>query len=209
MKRHTVRERLLQGSRADIVRHLRQGPRSVNELAGVLGVTDNAVRAQLTKLSADGLVATVGQRPATRRPEQLYALTPEAEDLFPKAYDVLLEEFLDVLERRTDAAEVSEALEEVGNRIGTRFRKNGARTREERIRHALQVIEDLGGAAELNEADGCLAILGLSCPVAAVAKGRPAVCHMVEVLLSSATGLTIRAKCEQGNGHVRCTFDVA
>ena len=62
--------------------------------------------------------------------------------------------------------------------------------------------------AELDEENGGLAIQGLSYPVATVAKGRPAVCHMMEVLLSSATGLTVRAACENDRDHVRCIFEV-
>src|SRR5215813_4960387 len=78
-------ERFWASTRGRIVLLLRRGSRTVNELAGALGLTDNAVRTHLTALERDGLVQTSGTRPSPRKPTLTYALTPEAEQqLFPK-----------------------------------------------------------------------------------------------------------------------------
>src|SRR5215210_96093 len=91
---------------------LRRSGRTVDELAGELGLTDNGVRAHLATLERDGVVR---QRGSVRRgsgggkPAYLYELTPEAEDLFPKAYEPVLRRLLNVLAEQLESDE-SEAL---------------------------------------------------------------------------------------------------
>ena len=49
-------------TRGRIVALLRRGRRSVDELAVDLGITDNAVRAQLSSLARDGVIVDMGAR---------------------------------------------------------------------------------------------------------------------------------------------------
>src|SRR5689334_12125178 len=89
-------------NRGRIIQHLRRGPRSVNELAAALGITDNAVRAQLAHLQKQSLVIEAGTRPSARKPESLYEITPEAERVFQKAYAPILATSLAALQSRLD-----------------------------------------------------------------------------------------------------------
>src|ERR671923_249009 len=91
-------QRFWASTRGRLILLLRRGSRTVNELAGALGLTDNAVRTHLTTLERDGLVYPSGTRPGTRKPNITYDLTPEAEQqLFPKMYGPILRQFLDEL----------------------------------------------------------------------------------------------------------------
>src|SRR5215210_6570710 len=96
---------------------LRRSGRTVEELARPLGLTDNGVRAHLAMLERDGLVR---QRGSVRRgsgggkPAYVYELTPEAEDLFPKAYEPVLRRLLDVLSERLGPEESEALLRSVG-----------------------------------------------------------------------------------------------
>src|SRR5919197_4867912 len=96
-------QRFWASTRGRIVLLLRRGSRTVNELAAALGLTDNAVRTQLTALERDGLVHASGTRPGTRKPNITYGLTPEAGRLFPKMYGPVLRQLLDVLAERLPA----------------------------------------------------------------------------------------------------------
>src|SRR5215212_6909899 len=91
-------QRFLSSTRGHIVTLLRGAVRTVNELAAALNLTDNAVRVHLTSLERDGLVQQKGMRPGLRKPHYAYELTPDAEQLFPKAYDILLNQLLTVLQ---------------------------------------------------------------------------------------------------------------
>ena len=86
--------RFLSSTRGQVVQLLRRGEATVNELAEALNLTDNAVRSHLLTLERDGLVRQSGKRTATRKPEVLFSLTPEAGQLFPKAYDLLFNQLL-------------------------------------------------------------------------------------------------------------------
>src|SRR5947207_9703432 len=90
MQRTGWNKRLLASTRGKILVLLRAENRTVNELAAALNLTDNAVRAHLVKLERDGLVQQRGMRRGTRKPHVTYALSAEAESIFPKAYGLLL-----------------------------------------------------------------------------------------------------------------------
>ena len=82
-------DRFWTSTRGRIILLLRRESRTVNELAEALGLTDNAVRAQLTALERDGLVRQSGTRPGKRKPNVVYDLTAKAEHLFPKVMTLL------------------------------------------------------------------------------------------------------------------------
>src|SRR5690242_18826132 len=73
--------RFLPSPRGRIVARLRGGDATVEELAAHLGVTDNAVRAQLAALERDGIVRHEGLRRGTRKPSHLYRLAASVEPL--------------------------------------------------------------------------------------------------------------------------------
>src|SRR5258708_7180515 len=100
MKRSGWRQRLLKSTRGQILALLRTENRTVNELAAILNLTDNAVRAHLLSLERDGLAHQHGTRPGTRKPHAAYALSSEAEQFFPKAYGPLLNHFVTVISNR-------------------------------------------------------------------------------------------------------------
>ncbi len=100
MKETKLGARFFESTRGRIVRLLRGTTRTVNELAVEVGLTDNAVRANLLTLERDGLVRQSGVQRGYRKPHFAYELTPEAEHLFPKSYDALLNVLLSVLKER-------------------------------------------------------------------------------------------------------------
>ena len=73
-----MNNRLLASTSGKIVRLLRRAKQSVNELADALGVTGNAVRANLARLERAGLIRQAGVRPSFRKPESIYDITPAA-----------------------------------------------------------------------------------------------------------------------------------
>src|SRR5437588_5070051 len=93
-------QRFLTSTRGKIITLLRRASRTVDELTQALSLTDNAVRAHLAALERDGIVQQRGVRRGGGKPSSVYDLTPEAEQLFPKAYDPVLQHVLEVLSER-------------------------------------------------------------------------------------------------------------
>jgi predicted ArsR family transcriptional regulator len=180
----------------------------VNELAAALELTDNAVRAHLATLDRDGLVVEAGKRPGVRKPETLYALTPEAEQLFPKAYHLLLNRLLDTLSSRLPSEDMASILLEVGRRLApAQPAPSGPESLHRRAEGAVAALHGLGGLADLQETDGLLVIRGYSCPLAAVVEHHPEVCRLAEALLTEIVGRPVEETCDR-SGAPRCGFRI-
>src|SRR4051812_35936749 len=117
MKDSAWRKRLLQSTRGKILGFLRSGERTVNDLAADLELTDNAVRAHLASLERDGLIHQVGTQAGFRKPHALYALTPDAEQFFPKSYGPLLSLVLDVIGKKLSVRDFRSAMRSVGKTV--------------------------------------------------------------------------------------------
>jgi predicted ArsR family transcriptional regulator len=203
-------EKFFESTRGQIVTLLRRSNRTVEDLARALDLTDNGVRAHLAVLERDGIVR---QRGSVRRssgggkPAYVYELTREAEDLFPKAYEPTLSRLLDVLSERLGPEESEALLRSVGRRLAEEHatRADGAHAR---LETAVEVLNELGGLAELEERDGAVVIRGYSCPLAGVTPDHPEVCRMAEALVAEVAGVSVREHCDRGE-RPRCCFEIA
>lgn len=199
-------ERFFESTRGRIITLLRGERRTVDELAGELGLTDNAIRTHLVALERDGVVAQGEPRRGSGKPSFTYELTPEAERLFPKAYGVLLQQLLEVLGERLPREVVADALRQVGSRLAA-ANDTGAKALPQRLEVALAILGNLGGLAKAEASEGGVLIKGYSCPLAAAVEGSPDACLLAETLLSDLIGVPVRQVCDQGPPP-RCRFEV-
>lgn len=188
-------DRFFSSTRGQIVQLLRREERTVRELAEALDLTKNAIRSQLTKLERDDLVQPVGKRPRVRKPETVYGLTEEAEQIFPRAYDVLLGELIAVLEEH-DAVDSETLLQTVGNRLAVQLNGTPTGSPEDRVAEARSVLEELGGLPEMERQNGSIVLRGHSCPFRAVVERHEAVCEMAAALLAKMTELPVQRACQ-------------
>lgn len=196
-------------TRGHIVGLLRRAQQTVDDLAAVLHLTDNAVRAHLLRLERDGLVRQRGVRRGERRPSLMYELTPEAERLFPKAYAPALARLLEVLGEHSSPEQVRELAAESGRRlaVGRPLAAGGPR---DRLQAAGDVLSSLGGLAEVqSDANGRLQLVGFSCPLGELVTDHPELCALAEALVSEVSGLAARETCERVPGQPpRCRFEI-
>lgn len=205
MKRTKLDKRFFDSTRGRIVALLRGNTKTVNQLAEELQLTDNAVRAHLLSLERDGLIKQSGLQRGTRKPHFSYELTGEAEHLFPKAYDALLNELITVLKGRLSSKVLKDVLREVGRSLARN--QNSAGDRKSRIENALAALESMGGSAGLVEDEGKVFIRSGSCPLSAAVVEHPEVCQLAESLLSEIIGTKVQENCDR-EGSPRCSFEV-
>ena len=202
------RTRLLESTRGRILDLLRARDQTVNDLAAALSLTDNAVRAHLLSLERDGLVRQSGVRPGFRKPHATYALTPDAEQIFPKAYGVLLDLILIVISKQLSPKELRAAMREVGRRVADKhLLAVKGRSRKQRIEAALRILKDLGGSATFEQSEGKHFICGNGCPLAAATSRHPEACLIAESLLSQLIGAPVKEHCIHG-GTPSCRFEI-
>jgi len=208
MKKTKLDERFFDSTRGRIVNLLRGRQGTVNELAEKLELTDNAVRAHLLSLERDGLVRQSGVQRGPRKPHFSYELTPEAEHLFPKAYDVLLNQLITALKGRLSPAALEEVLREVGRSLASGQDTDGRPAElEVRVQRALDVLTALGGAPSVEREGGHLLIRSTACPLAAAVAEHPEVCGLAETLVAEILGRPVREHCDRG-GTPKCCFDL-
>jgi len=135
-------------------------------------------------------------------------LTEEAESLFPKAYDTLLNQLIAVLKGRLTPLALEEVLREVGRSLaGAQAASQMNGDMGSRIGRALAALEAIGGAARVEKENEKLVICSESCPLATAVSEHPEVCRLAETLLSEIIGVEVREHCDR-EGTPRCRFEV-
>ncbi len=200
-------QRFFESTRGRIVTILRSATCSVEELAEQLDLTDNAVRAHLITLERDGLVGQSGVRRGTRKPHFTYSLTPEAERLFPKAYDALLNQLILVLKNRLTQEEVEELLREVGRNVAAGAPPDQQDDLESRVQLAVKVLAAIGGAAQVERHGDKMVINSGGCPLAAAVAVHPEVCRLAETLVAEIVKAPVEENCNR-QGTPRCRFEI-
>ena len=204
----TFDKRFFESTRGQIVTILRGAPGTVDELAQKLGLTDNAVRAHLSTLERDGLVRQSGLRRGPRKPHFTYVLTDEADKLFPKAYDALLNQLIAVLKTRLSPPEIEAALREVGRAMAANAPPGNGTTLESRVQNALKVLEAIGGSAEVVKHEDKLVIEANGCPLAAAVMVHPEVCGLAEALVAEVVKGPVQERCDR-TGRPKCRFEIS
>ncbi len=199
-------KRFFESTRGRIVTLLRASACTVDELASQLELTDNAVRAHLLTLERDGLVRQSGVRRGSRKPHFTYSLTPEAERLFPKAYDALLNQLIIVLKGRLPDEELEGVLREVGQSMAAGAHSAGEDL-QSRVRGALKVLEGIGGAAAAEREGDKVVIRSDGCPLAEAVSVHPEVCRLAESLVSEIVKAPVTERCDR-EGAPRCRFEI-
>jgi predicted ArsR family transcriptional regulator len=196
-----------QNTRGRLIALLRRSPHTVEELATALGVTDNAVRAQLVTLERDGMVRQHGLRRGSGKPSFSYALRSDFEPLLSKAYIPMLVRLLRGMGERLPASQMTDLLNEVGQAWAGELPRLSGDLRS-RVVAASNLLNDLGGVTEIEQDHRCLVIRGYSCPLALAVRENRGVCVAVQALLSRYLGENVVEHCDREGERVQCRFEV-
>lgn len=208
MKTTKLDERFFESTRGRVIELLRAKSGTVKELAENLELTDNAVRAHLLSLERDGLIRQSGTQKGPRKPHYSYELTPDAEKLFPKAYDALLNQLLTALKGRLPPDALEDVLREVGRSWAARHSSDQSTADPEaRLQSALDVLKAIGGSPRVEREDGKIFIRSVACPLSAAVAEHPEVCELAEALVAEIVGVTVREQCDRG-ASPKCCFEL-
>ena len=195
-------------TRGRLIALIRRGVCTIEELAAELGVTDNAVRAQIVTLEDAGIVGAAGTRrgPGAGKPATLYHITPTGEAMLSSAYAPVLTALLQSLADRLAPDEFTEILRDTGSRLVPQaFIASGSV--ETRVRAAAAVLVALGAEIDVERTGGGFRLRGYACPLSSAVRAEPDACRVVEQLVSTLVGLPVREHCDRTNG-ARCCFEV-
>src|SRR6476469_7120910 len=200
-------QRFMGETRVEMLRLLRRSRQTITSLADARRLTDNAGRTHVAVLEREGVVEHVGtQRDTGGKPARVYDLTSEGEELFPKAYALVLGGLVEENARSEGEGRAVGLLRAVGRRIGEGVPAPDGT--EARAKAAAAALRSLGGDLEVAPADGGWQLKGYGCPLSAVTAGRPEVCALAQALVEEITGRPVTERCDRG-ARPRCGFHVA
>jgi predicted ArsR family transcriptional regulator len=204
-----LNRQLLDTTRGRIVALLQKGPLAVDDIAGHVELTRNAVRSHITAMERDGVIQRVGRRPGTTRPFQTYELTREVDQLLSRAYIPFLGQLIESLAGALSPDQVDLLAREVGRGLAHQMLR-GRRltgTLESNVRAASALLNEELGAITHVESNGHYVIRGAGCPLSAVTGKHPDVCRSMETLVSEIVGTPVRECCDRAN-RPKCCFEI-
>lgn len=194
------------GTHNRIIQLLRKHRCTVEDLAKELGITDNAIRAQVALLRREGLVEPVGEIKGTRKPALIYGPTRDVDLYFSKAYPSVLANLVDVLADQMSRKEFRAVMKKLGQKIAS-SRPRPAGNLRNRVEGAVKFYEALGGLADIEEEGEKLIIKGHGCPLAEAVSAHAGICIAIESLMSELIGVPVHQRCESGE-KPSCRFEV-
>ena len=195
------------GTRERIIDLMLKGHQTVEELAGLLGITRNAVRSQIALLRREGIVEVKGEVKGSRRPAAVFGVRAEADVGSSQAYPAVLSQLVRVLSDGVPARKFESIMKQVGKGLAAAVPPPRGSARE-RIAGAVTILKSLGARADMTEAGGKIVIAGNGCPISKVVSVNERSCLIMESFLGALTGLQVTEHCDQG-AHPGCRFDIA
>ena len=187
---------------------LQRGVHTVADIALRLGLTKNAVRSHLLALERDRLVNRKGSEPGTRRPHEIYQLTPRAQKYLAQASTATLSAVVTAMKSELPARTLPRLLATSGEVLAARFGTDDSRKPlSARVQSAARVLNSIGGAAQIEKQGDGFCILSQGCPLAGVTAEHPETCYMIEKFLTGLIHAPVRESCLRGL-HPRCRFTV-
>jgi len=195
-------------TRSRIVGLLRRGPKTVDELARAVGLTDNGVRMHLAALEKAGTVQQCGLRRtgSAGKPAAIFQIAPEAESAFSQAYVPMLAELVSVLAGQLPADQLLEIMRETGRRLSAGVSFPG--DLEARLHAAVDLLNRLGAIASVEAGHDRFTVQGIGCPLSVAVARCPEVCTAVQVMIAEMTGGTVTQHCQHGD-RPACCFSIS
>jgi DeoR family suf operon transcriptional repressor len=205
-----LRKQFLETSRGRIAALLQRGGLTAEEMASQLGLTTNAVRAQLSGMERDGLVRRAGQKRGSTRPSHVFALTAEVEQLLSGAYVPLLTHLVRVFAGNLPPDQLKKIMRQSGKSLAAEFAatRHPSGSLDARVKVANELLKgQLGAVTTVARKNGGFLIRGVACPLAAITNKHPSVCLVMESFVQEIVGVPVRECCDRTE-RPRCCFEV-
>ncbi|MDD2695821.1 MAG: winged helix-turn-helix transcriptional regulator [Anaerolineales bacterium] len=182
---------------------------TINELAEAVDINPISVRHHITKLEADGLVASTEERHGVGRPRRVYFLTEEGREQFPTRYLRLTTKLLGQLKESMPKPMVDRLFAEIARDMAADYELAAAGlSMEERLNLVTQLLGQEGFSVEWEKKEGEYHIREINCPYLHVGQNHPEVCSLDQTLISTMLAVPAeKVKCVL-NGDSFCTYVV-
>ncbi len=195
-------------TRQQLVKLLRtHGGMTANSLASALGITSMGVRRHLAALERDELVRVDMQRQKMGRPTFVYALTDHAQDLFPKNYHTLANQFLDAMRETNGDQGVTTLFNARMNHLLNQYRpRMNGKNLSERVAELAKIQDEAGYMAVWEKTDEGFLLKEQNCAIYRVACRHQQACQFEIELFRQLLDADITRIEHQIAGQRNCTY---
>ncbi|HSF82157.1 MAG TPA: winged helix-turn-helix transcriptional regulator [Anaerolineales bacterium] len=182
---------------------------TINELAEAVDINPISVRHHITKLEAEGLVASEEERHGVGRPRRLYFLTETGLERFPSRYLRLTIRLLEQLKGTMPEPMVSGLFSQMARDVAAEYEmKTHGLNMEQRLDLVTNLLSSEGFTVEWESKDEEYHIREISCPYYHIGQSHPEVCSVDQTLISTMLSVPAeKVKCVL-NGDSHCTYVV-
>lgn len=180
---------------------------TINELADSVDINPISVRHHITKLEAEGYVASTEERHGVGRPRRIYYLTKRGREQFPKRYLTLTLRLLDQLKETLPENMVNELFSQMAFELAADYKDEiDGMNIEDRLDLIQTVLSDEGFTVNWEKSGNTYQIHESSCPYIHVGHDHPEICSVDQTLISSLLDVPAeKIKCKL-NGDSHCTY---
>lgn len=187
-----------------------KGSLSVSDMAVDLGITEMAVRRHLNTLERDNLIKSALVRQAMGRPTNVYSLSQEADELFPRNYSHLTLDFLNDLKDIDGLGKVEMLFRRRENRLEETYRTHMQGDLEERVAKLAELQNDKGYMVEWEQdaENSCYRIQEFNCPISQVAREFNQACSCELSLFRRVLNADVEQTSCMAKGGEKCVFEI-
>src|SRR5437867_11730095 len=196
------------GLRGEILILLKRAqPLTAKDLAHELSVSANAIRHHLKELAAEALIAYGREQRGVGAPTFAYRLSPDGEDLFPRAYEETLTQLLQrVVEQGGRQAAVGLFEDHYRDLTHQLQAELAGAAASERLDLVTRLMNEQGYMAEWQEAAGTFRLSEHNCAIRAVAERFPEVWAAEEQFLRDVVGAAVGRRAHIASGCNACEY---
>ncbi|MBW8010518.1 MAG: winged helix-turn-helix transcriptional regulator [Chloroflexi bacterium] len=185
---------------------------TINELAEAVNINPISVRHHITRLEADGLVASEEERHGVGRPRRIYFLTNSGIETFPNRYFNLSNRLLEQLKEDLPTKMVNKLFTKIAGSMAEDFARElniNNLSSEERINILEHLLTEEGFTVEIERQGDKFLINETSCPYYHVGKDHPEVCILDETLITTLLGTPVEQTQCVLDGDSHCTYETS
>jgi predicted ArsR family transcriptional regulator len=185
---------------------------TINELAESVGINQISVRHHISRLEADGLVASDEELHGVGRPRRVYFLTEEGLERFPTRYMRLTLRLLEKLKASLPEPMVKSLFAQMAQEMVEDYTSEAhtdGLSMEERLDLMSAMLAKEGFNVEWERQGEQYHIRETNCPYLHVTQNHPEVCSVDQTLISAVLDVPAhKIKCVL-NGDAHCTYVVS
>ncbi len=184
------------------------GYATVDELSRDLDLTPVTIRHHLEVLRSRGLITApkVMRKGGPGRPQHVYRLAEEADELFPKSYDRFAGAILAEMEAHLDRGQMNELIAGVAERLAAEAQMPPGASLDERLDAAIHFLNDAGYLASATAEDGRYRITVANCPYEHIVHEHRQPCEMDLMLVGRLLDVPIESIEQITSNEDNCTY---